>query len=44
MYTLQQDSHGNSIVCKGGRERTGYCIVFHGDYAECIRRKFGGAL
>ena len=41
MYTLQIDAHGNSIVCKGAAPRSGYRIVRHGTYAECLRAKLG---
>jgi len=41
MYTLQIDAHGNSIVCKGAVPRSGYRIVRHGTYNECLRAKLG---
>ena len=33
MYTLQTDSHGNRIVCRGDTVRSGYQIVAQGTYA-----------
>ena len=39
MYTTQQDSHGNLIVCKGSALRNGYRIIFSGSYAECLQVK-----
>ena len=39
MYSLQQDSHGNRIVCKDMRARTNYRIVYRGDYQTCLRYK-----
>ena len=39
MYTLQRDSHGNTIICKGDRERSGYRTVFSGTYKECLAAK-----
>ena len=35
MYTLQINSLGNRIVCKGSECRDTYRIVFTGTYAEC---------
>lgn len=36
MYTAQQNSHGNIIICKGDVVRNSYAIVFTGTYANCI--------
>ena len=41
MYTLQTDSHGNRIVCKGDTVRSGYRIVAHGTYADMLAMKVG---
>ena len=41
MYTLQTDSHGNRIVCKGDTVRNGYRIVAHGTYAAMLAMKVG---
>ena len=41
MYTLQTDSHGNLIVCKGDTVRSGYRIVAHGTYADMLAMKVG---
>lgn len=35
MYSLQLDSFGHRIVCRGTDQRRGYRIVFTGTYAEC---------
>lgn len=40
-YTLQQDAHGNLIVCKGGRVRRGYQIIASGTYGAMLMRKVG---
>lgn len=34
-YSLQINSHGNRIVCKGTEVRNSYRIVFVGSYAAC---------
>lgn len=43
MYTVQQDAHGNRIVCKGSTVRRGYRVIWTGDYNECLRVKVNGA-
>ena len=43
MYTAQQNSHGNIIVCKGCDVRNSYRIIYTGSYADCMAYKFGGA-
>lgn len=35
MYTLQLDSHGNAIVCRGDDVRNGYSIFYRGTYDAC---------
>ncbi len=35
MYSLQVNSHGNRIVCKGTDVRRSYRIVFVGSYLDC---------
>ena len=44
MYTTQQDSHGNLIVCKGSALRNGYRIIFSGSYLECMQVKVNALL
>ena len=44
MYTTQQDSHGNLIVCKGSALRNGYRIIFTGSYLECMQVKVNALL
>jgi len=39
MYTAQENSFGNVIVCKGDRVRTSYRIVLVGSYQECLALK-----
>jgi hypothetical protein len=41
MYTLQSDSHGNLIVCKGDTVRNGYRILANGTYAAMLAMKVG---
>lgn len=41
MYTLQTDSHGHLIVCKGDTVRNGYRIIANGTYAEMLAMKVG---
>jgi hypothetical protein len=41
MYTLQSDSHGNLIVCKGDVVRNGYRIIAHGTYSAMLAKKVG---
>lgn len=41
MYTLQSDSHGNLIVCKGDTVRNGYRIIANGTYAAMLAKKVG---
>jgi hypothetical protein len=44
MYTTQQDSHGNLIVCKGSALRNGYRIIFTGSYLDCMQVKVNALL
>lgn len=39
MYTLQSDSHGNLIICKGDTVRNGYAIIAHGSYNDLLAEK-----
>ena len=39
MYTLQSDSHGNLIICKGDTVRNGYRIIERGAYADLLVAK-----
>lgn len=39
MYTAQQNSFKNVIVCKGDVVRNSYRIVFTGTYQECMAIK-----
>lgn len=39
MYTLQSDSHGNLIICKGDTVRNGYAIISNGSYNDLLAEK-----
>lgn len=39
MYTAQQNSNGNIIVCKGDVVRNSYRIIFTGTYLACLAIK-----
>ena len=39
MYTLQSDSHGNLIICKGDTVRNGYAIIAYGSYNDLLAEK-----
>lgn len=39
MYTLQEDRHGNRIICRGDDVRNGYRIIAHGSYGAMVAEK-----
>jgi hypothetical protein len=42
IYTAQQDSHGNIIVCGDKIPRNGYRITATGSYQQCLEYKSRG--